>query len=215
MTIPLTLLNDTLTATAVAASPFLPGDIIGFSGTGFLSDAIKMVSRSILTHVVMVIPSDVLIDGRAQEELYVIQSTIEDGHSGPQLTPLRIVLALYAKGGRAYHFSLSNDIRAFLKWPILWDLATRKLHGDSYNKLELGQYVLRDLPFITYLPAIREANSHEEVCSELLAELLRAGGLPCLDPPLVNPGILASYRIYGCMTQLFGAPASIPSFNTV
>jgi hypothetical protein len=192
-----------------------PGDIITFSGTGFLSKSIQIVSHSILTHMGMVLPPDVLVDGRPQTETQIIESTIEDGHSGPQINPLRLRLASYAKErGRAYRLSLADNIRAFLDWKILWDLAARKLHGDSYNKLELGQYVLRDLPFISYLPQLREANAHEEVCSEFLAELLRAGGLPGLNPPLLSPGIVASLRIYKSVEQLLGAPAIIRGFNT-
>jgi hypothetical protein len=192
---------------------FLAGDIIAWAGSGEVSELIEKFSGG-LSHVAWVIDPSIPVDGQPQTETCIFESTVTPGHSGPQINRLSAAQATYPTGSRSWKLSMADHIRGFLDWPTLLDVMTRMLHGVSYNYLELGEYVLRDLPFISYLPQIREANSHEAVCSEALADLLRAGGLPGLNPPLISPAIFASLRIYSGIEQLTGPPASIRGFST-
>lgn len=192
-----------------------PGDVVAFAGAGLISRIIEVESAG-PSHVAMIIPQDMEVDGKPQAGLSIIESTSRNqGRSGPQINTLDEEWGTYPAGSRMWLLSLSPRWRSFLGWEIVWDVAAKKLIGENYNYLELGDYVLRKLPFVSYIPQIYKGNAHEEVCSELLANLLQAGGLPGLHPPMVSPEILCSLRIYNQITQLMGSPATIKGFNTL
>jgi hypothetical protein len=89
-----------------------------------------------------------------------------------------------------------------------------RVNRDRYNVLELGAYVARMIPVVQDLPFWYKPNSHEEVCSELIAELLAAGGLPGLRPYETPPQEIADLKIYSGCLQVAGKPASIKKFNS-
>lgn len=184
-----------------------PGDIIGFEGTGFLSDAIGFFTGSVLSHVAMVFHQE-------DKQTVITESTIEGNKDGPQYNDLASRLATYDANGRAWALHLDPKIRALLNFDAMWALAAKKTGVDKYNKLELLQYVLRDLPITHYIPAMYKADPNREVCSEWATELLSAGGLPNLDPPTTSPQVLAEMRIYSGYSQIMGKPRNIKNFNT-
>lgn len=191
------------------------GDLIVFRGSGFLSDAIEAFSGG-LSHVAMVLDPRLPVNGAAQKEVHVIESTILNGMSGPQVNPLAARMAGYDAGGAIWHLGLSWRVRDLLDFAAMWSYAVDKLAAhDTYNKLELGEYVLRRLPVIQYDPKLYEANPHEEVCSELAAELYKAGGLPGLLPAQTMPITLARMAMWGSCNQLFGAARAIGGFNSI
>lgn len=194
--------------------PVMGGDLIAFGGTGFLSDTIKLVTHSPLSHVAMVLDPSMPVNGKKQTETYIIESTIINGVSGPQVNPLASRMAGYDKGGKIWRLRLSRKIWSFIDWDALWTKAADKLAaGDTYNKLELGDYILRKLPIIQYDPELYEANPKAEVCSEFIAELLKAGGIPGLKPAETSPEVLAAWHLWEDQLQLVGTPETIPNFN--
>lgn len=191
------------------------GDIIAFGGTGFLSGAIDFFTGSKISHLAMVINPALQVDGKPQSGLNVVESTILNGRNGVQINPLTARLADYlAPGGRAWVLRLSERVRAFLDWDNVWAFAMERVGRDRYNVLELGAYVMRDLPAIGQLPFWYMPNSHEEVCSELVTELLAAGGIPGLKPYQSPPQVVAELKIFAGSEQLLGKPATIRNFNT-
>jgi hypothetical protein len=212
-----------LTGIAHTAAFAQAGDIVAFSGSAFVSKLIEDISggvtpkdEAIPSHVAMIIPPEMLVDGKAQAGVSIIESTSKNqGRSGPQINTLAEEWTTYPAGSKAWLLSLNPRWREFLDWEIVWDVAAKKLVGESYNYLELGDYVLRKLPFVSYVRQIYKGNAHEEVCSELMANLFQAGGMPGLHPPMVSPEILTSFRIFGEITQLEGAPATIKGYNTL
>jgi hypothetical protein len=97
----------------------------------------------------------------------------------------------------------------------MWKLGAGMLDHDKYNVIEIGEYLARHIPLIQELPVLSQSIPGMEVCSELDAILLRAGGLPGLHPALTSPQVLAELRIYDECVQLAGPPEAIPGFNTV
>jgi len=188
------------------------GDVLVFSSGGFLSGSIEVWTRSILSHSAMVLDYGLPVDGAPQSEMHLIESTILNGRSGPQINPVAARLAGY--DGRVWLLRLAERFRTFIDWTSLWDFAATRLH-DHYAVIELAEYVLRKLPLVSYVPQLYRPIPHEEVCSELVAELLRAGGLPGLHPPLMPPQAIAELRIYESCSQLLGEPLEIEGFNTV
>jgi hypothetical protein len=201
----------------MTANPTLRGgDILVFASDCFLGDAIELWTDSVLSHSAMVIDPALPVDGQPQRELHIIESTIINGRNGPQINPLEQRLHDYQleNKGRVWGLRLSRRIRAYLDWTVLWDFAASKLH-DHYNIWELGEYILRKLPLVSYIPQLYRPAPDAEVCSELVAELLRAGGLPGLKPPQMPPQALAELRIYEDAQQLLGEPITIPRFNSI
>ena len=192
-----------------------PGDLIVFRGSGFLSAAIELFSDG-LSHVAMVLDPRLPVNGKRQREIYLIESTVLNGASGPQVNALAERIASYDAGGCVWHLALGDRVRAFLDWDAVRTYAVKKLAAhDTYNKLELGQYVLRRLPLIQYDPDLYAGNPRQEVCSELAAELYKAGGLPGLKPPETMPSTLAEMAMWGGIQQLKGPARMIARFNTV
>lgn len=190
-----------------AIPALLPGDIIGFEGTGFLSDSIGFFTGSVLSHVAMVFE-------QSAGHTIITESTIYGNKDGPQYNDLAARLATYDAKGRAWALRLDPKIRAMLDFDKMWKLAAAKVGKDKYNKIELLQYVLRDMPVTHFIPAMYKADPNREVCSEWATELLSAGGLPNLDPPVTSPQKLAEMKIYRDYVQMMGTPRVIKKFNT-
>ena len=190
------------------------GDIIGFGGSGFVSDAIEWLTRSRLSHVATVIDPRLDVDGQPQTELHIVESTILNGRNGVQINPLAARLAMCGPRERVWALRLSDAIRGFLDWDRLWAFAMVRVNRDRYNVLELGAYIARMIPVVQDLPIWYKPNSHEEVCSELVAQLLAAGGLPALRPYETPPQGIAELKIYADCRQLQGKPAAIRKFNS-
>jgi hypothetical protein len=203
-------------------TPLRAGDVIVFDGgdtsdlvhlaTNVLSNGIECVTQSNLSHAAMLWPMDVPVNGKAQTELYIIESTIRDGRNGVQLNPLA---QRVAEHGRTWALRLSARIRAYIDWGTVWATATGKLDRDKYNVGEILMYLLRHVPVVQEIPQLYQSTPGAEVCSELVAELLRAGGIPGLRPATISPQILSELRIYAECIQLAGEPAAIARFNSV
>ena len=204
--------------------PLRAGDIIGFDGSdtsdcvhlvkNVLSNGIEVVTDSRLSHLAMVWPMDVPVNGKPQVELHIIESTILGGVDGVQLNPLAQRMADEAHG-RVYAFYLAERWRDFLAWGDMWALAASKLGTDRYNVLEIAEYLARHIPFVQEIPALYAPNPHAEVCSELVALMLRRGGIPGLHPPVMPPQAVIELAIFECYAQLSGPPREILRFNSI
>jgi hypothetical protein len=123
-------MND-LTQRRAVAPRVRGGDLVFFQGTGFLSDAIGLLTRSILTHSAMILDPKI-----TQGDVHILESTIENGVDGPQINRLAPRLANYDKGGRVWSVSVRKSARS-PDCEAMWTFASRKLGKDHYNKIEL------------------------------------------------------------------------------
>ena len=197
-----------------ADTGFRGGDVIAFGGTGLVSGAIEWLTGSKLSHVAMVLDPLLNVDGQPQTELQIVECTILNGRNGVQINALTARLAMCGPGDRGWVLRISDAIRRYLDWDRLWAFAMARVNRDRYNVLELGAYVARLIPVVQDLPLWYRPNSHEEVCSELVAERLAAGGLAGLSPYETRPQSIAELKIYAGCTQIIGKPAVIKNFNT-
>ena len=187
-------------------------DLVGIA-THFLSNAIEGVTNSRGSHCAMVFDFDIPINGAPQNELHILESTIRNGVNGVQLNPLSQRLT---EGYRnAWALLLSDRIRAFLDFGAMWTFAAERLGKDKYDIPGLLEYIARHIPIIQEIPALYQPIPGTEYCSDFLAMLLRAGGLPGLRPATMSPQSIAELHIYSSCVQLVGDPASIRNFNTV
>ena len=215
-------MNDLSRYQAVRGS-MRPGDILFFGGCDasdvvsivdhFLPNTIGALTRSNLTHVAMILDPEVLIDGKAQTELMLIESTIAHGKNGPQINPVEKSVVEYS--GLVWWAPLSERTRAMVEWPSLWSFALSKVGADRYSIKTLTDFVFRKIPLIGSLPWFHRPDAKAEVCSEFIAEDFRAGGLPGIDTHEVSPQSWAQMHIYEGLVQLVGSPASIRGFNSI
>jgi hypothetical protein len=214
--------ND-LTKYAQVRPQMQGGDIIAFDGScvadiaeladHFLSNAIEVITRSALSHVGMVLDYSLPIGGKPQTELNLIESTMMTGKSGPQINPLAQRIAEY--DGRVWWLPLSFRAWVMIDWPTAWQFALGRVGKDHYSVKSIGDFIARKLPILQWLPFVHKAEPDAEVCSEYIAEILRAGGLPGIDCHEVSPQKLVEMRIYRDVVQLVGTPREIRNFNTV
>lgn len=196
-----------------------PGDIVLFDGSlanpcddlggAILAGGIEAVSDSVASHSAMIVPAT--FPGLTGPSPHLIESTILDGVDGVQTHPVEERLT---SGQRAWWLALSDRFRNFLDFEAMWLLAEAKVNRDAYNVLEIGKYLARHVPILSELPALYESDDNQEVCSELVAMLLQAGGIPGLNPAICSPQTLAELRIYRACIQILGPPKTIERFNT-
>lgn len=197
-------------------TPLQGGELVFFWGAhDILSDGIRTITGGLKEHAPshsgMVYDVNLLLpDGSKQTEWYLLESTILNGKNGVQLNKLADRVNGY-DGAVAITY-LSERIRSFLNWPAIWGCAQQKLGVVHYNIAEIAAY-LANLVLPQPL-AIDKSDPNAVVCSELLAELLQAGGFPGLDPFRTPPERLFQMRMYREIAVLSGNPY-VDDFNRV
>jgi hypothetical protein len=177
------------------------GDVIAFSGSGWISSCIKFFQRCPVSHVGVVYETDV---GRVD----LMESTSLDGCHGVQQTHLSTRLERY--GGPMWWLPLSNSSRLLLDRERLWNALT-ECRGRPYDFRQVAHHAVD----LLHLWAQGE-DVGKLFCSELVAYALKCGGvLPCwIDSAEVRPVDLVSMRIYDDdYYQLRGEEALLPRFN--
>jgi hypothetical protein len=186
-----------------------PGDVLFFDGSddndlvqiidNFVSNGIEVWTHSDWSHVAMILPIGLEIGGKVQTELNLIESTIENGVSGPQVNSVRQKL-LHYDGTSVWCFPLKHEVREQLDWDAMWSCLVGKVGKDKYSIRTIAHFLLR--PFLGWaIPHLSKSHPDEEVCSEYLAMGLVAGGIERISgKPLVpnktSPKALAKYPIF-------------------
>ena len=146
----------------------LPGDIIGFSGRGFLSDLINVATYGVPRYGL----SHVGIIGEWRDELYLFESTTLDDEecailgkriNGVQAHPIERRITNY--DGKVWHYplcrELSQDESLSLSGFLFWAL------GLPYDNI--GAFRSGGLGFSFVESLLRPANLSSIYCSELAA----------------------------------------------
>jgi hypothetical protein len=198
------------------------GDLIFFGGadasdvvhivTDVVSNGIAVLTRSNLTHVAMVLEPSLLVAGKPQACLNLIESTLLPGKSGPQINPADGRIQDYH--GLVFLGRLSARTRSMLDWKALWAYMLSRVGPDHYSIKTIGDFLGRMLPIVGKLPIFARPEKNAEVCSEYVAGGFRAGGFPGLNPHADCPQTVAEWAIFEGLEQLAGPPATIRNFNT-
>lgn len=192
----------------------LAGDILLFDGSD-VSDVAGMVTHVVDNGIEAVTGCRLSHSAMVYELPYLlIESTIQDGKSGPQLHDIAYRRATYP--GRMWHLSLDPHFRAGLDFGAMWACAEAKIGRDTYAIGTLAKWLASHMPILQWVPWFREPIQGQEDCAELLVMLYQAGGgLPGVNAAETSPGDLAAMRIYSGVEQLCGAAMEIAKFNCV
>ena len=187
-----------------------PGDIIAFGGKSQFSEAIKWFTRSVVSHVAIVLKTSRTDTQKPGYFNQIIESTARDGKYGVMISRLSRTLNRYE--GEVWWLPLADHIHDQLDHDRYFDWLM-SMEGRPYDA---KQAVLSAVDMFGGLTENRE--DYEKLfCSELAAGALKAGGVipGSVNPAEVTPQDLVSWRIYtGDYVQLKGKKCLIKHYNS-
>jgi len=184
------------------------GDMIAFSGKGGLSEIIKTLTRSGVSHVAAVLRTGVNGDERIQ----IIESTQMNGFTGVSVNFLSQRLNNY--NGEAWWFPLSDVKRATFDAKVYYDWLLKQ-EGKPYDycqAIKAAMDALNDFGGLTYA----KEDFDKFLCSELMAGALEVShAIDHLNASEVLPIDLCRFNIWGGdYYQLKGEPRQIKGVNS-
>lgn len=196
------------TSYAAIRSGIKPGDVIAFSGSGWISGAIKFFTRSCVSHVGVVYE----INLKGHRRIKLMESTTLNGYDGVQETYLSE--RLESHNGPVWWLPLSERVRkdmdAVRFWRCLWTVQAQKTKYDYRQAFHHAVDLL-------HLWAQSESPGRL-FCSELVALALKSAYvLPVwINSSEIRPVDLCAFRIYSDnYYQLRGKPAEIKGYNSI
>jgi hypothetical protein len=183
------------------------GDIFAFGGQDWISNGIKLFTRSAISHVAPV--ARIEADGR----IVLIESTTLDGVKGVQRNYASERIAHY--NGDVWWLPLADGVRAETDWSRYYSFLEAQL-GKPYDYRQCLQMAWAPL---AHVPGLGFLRNHEGLakfyCSELVAAALeQAGGLPFgVNFSDVSPQDLCEMAIYADYVQIKGT-AKLRKFNS-
>ncbi|MCW5205788.1 hypothetical protein VU08_02485, partial [Desulfobulbus sp. F5] len=195
-----------------------PGDVIAFSGKANISELIKSVTMSDVSHVGVILQTKVLNDTTARFFNEIIESTTLNGATGVRTTRLSDCLDIY--DGEVWWLPLDEEIRAtrFNEREFYDFLFNQK--GKDYDMpqaIKSALDLLDKLPFGINGPTLNREDFSKFFCSELVAAAFeQANVVGSVNASEVTPIDLCRWRIYqDTYYQLQGNPSKkISRFNT-
>ncbi len=185
-----------------------PGDIIAFGGEGFVSDAIKFFTRSVVSHIGIVFETTGLAGER---RIILAEATSLNGKSGAQFNPLSERIAAYP--GRVWWLPLSARTRAQLDTTAMLEFLKAQ-DGRPYDFRGIGAFLARPVPGLGQIPFFHHGAADAWFCSEYAVGAFKAGGLPIgIETDEVQPQDFCTLPLYDRCVQLAGRPKSIRNFN--
>jgi hypothetical protein len=162
-----------------------PGDVIAFSGQGLPSAVVKFVTRSVVSHVAIVLET--------KPKVLIIESTPIEGFSGVTITGLADRIAKHP--GDMWWLPLGGSVRRRLNIQTMQAFLRQQNH-KAYDALEAINSGL-DIPALTRGGQPQNDNYDQFFCSELvMAGLKSAGVLMAMDSSEITPNDLCCYAIY-------------------
>ncbi|MGR0482165.1 MAG: hypothetical protein ACTFAL_12375 [Candidatus Electronema sp. V4] len=195
-----------------------PGDVIAFSGKANISELIKSVTMSDVSHVGVILQTKVLNDKTGRFFNEIIESTTGNGVFGVTTSKMRKCLDLYE--GEVWWLPLDEKIRAtrFNEREFYDFLFNQKgKYYDTPQAVKSALDLLDSLPFDINGPTLNKEDFSKFFCSELVAAAFeRAGVTGPINASEVTPIDLCRWRIYqSSYYQLKGDPQKrISRFNT-
>ena len=177
-----------------------PGDVIALGGKGFFSAAIKTVTNCQVSHVGIILQSQIptLEDGFINQ---IIESTsLGDGFAGVQINRMSLRAKMY--DGCLWWLPLSEKAREKLDQAAFFSFLLEQ-NGKPYDMPQaLGSA-------IDILPDQQE-DFDKLFCSELLAAALEKGGvLSDINASEMTPADVCKFDIYSEPCQIKGDPKEL------
>ncbi|UJS25282.1 hypothetical protein [Thiothrix winogradskyi] len=195
-----------------------PGDIIAFSGKGNISDIIKWATRSSVSHVAVILHSQVLINGEPERDYIneVIESTSLNGFSGVIRSRLSDRLRKYE--GEVWWLPLRDAVREKMDLGLF----CRFLLDQEGKEYDMPQAVKSSLDALDMLRLAGSVTYNIEdfakfFCSELAAAGLEASGaIRSVNSSEVTPVDLCMFSIYqNNYYQIKGDEKDIKGYNSL
>jgi hypothetical protein len=187
-----------------------PGDVIAFSGRGFISWAIRFFTRSRRSHVAVVFETTLPETG-GERRIILAESTSLYGKSGVQFTLASDRFGTYH--GSVEWLPLKERTRAQLDTEAMLTFL-RDQNGKPYDDKGIVAFILRVIPGIGRIPFFHHGAESKFFCSEYVVAGLEAGGLPIgLEPDEVSPETLCRLPLYDKCVPILGS-MKIRRFNS-
>ena len=199
-----------------------PGDVIAFSGKGNLSEIIKWATRSQVSHVGVILQSQLLlVEDTPQARFFnqVIESTSLNGFSGVTIT--RLSDRVYAYDGDMWWLPLSEESRRNLNLQSFFDFLIHQERKpyDAPQAIRSALDTLDGIPFLGSATTQNVEDFGQFFCSELVAAGLEAGGvIKSINASEVTPVDLCRFNLYADEYVQFRGeeePREIHRFNSI
>lgn len=192
-----------------------PGDILAFGGKGNISNFIKFAIRSPVSHVGIVMQTNMSFQGETNGSKRffnnLIESTSLNGQSGVQIH--RISDRLAETDGQVWWLPLSSIVRKRLNLDAFYNFLLEQ-NGKAYDTVQAVKSGI-DLDVFGRDQVGNEEDFSKLFCSELCAAALEVGGvIDTINASEVTPKDLVQFQLYMQYAQLLGEPCEIPGFNT-
>ena len=179
----------------VARGSMLPGDVIAFGGKGFVSSIIKDITKCNVSHVGIILQTDVpTIDGIRINQ--IIESTsLGNGFAGVQINRMSVHAKSY--DGEVWWLPLSSEARCKLNQAKFFSFLLDQV-GKKYDAPQAIGSAL------DVIPDNRE-DFDKLFCSELdAAALEHSGVIPAVNASEMTPADVCRLNIYDEPYQMRG-----------
>ena len=202
-----------------ARSKMKPGDVIAFGGKGHFSEIIKFATFSEVSHVGVILQTNIAGDDTGRFFNQIIESASLNGFNGVNISRFSDRLDYE---GEVWWLPLKKSIRKnkFKQkkfYDFLFNQARMRKPYDMPQAIKSALDALDDLPFGMHGPGYNSEDFSKFFCSELVsAGLEKAGAVGSVNASEVTPIDLCRWKIYqGTYYQLKGDPKKkISRFNT-
>jgi hypothetical protein len=194
------------------------GDVVAFSGKGDFSQIIKWATRAPVSHVGVILQSQLVIDSDPQSGIFnqIIESTSLNGFSGVSISRLSDRLDTYA--GEIWWLPLGMNVWESMDKRKFYDFL---IHQER-KEYDMPQAVKSALDAIDKVPMVGKATHNSEdfarfFCSELVAAGLEAAGaISHINASEVTPIDLCSFSLFDAdYYQLKGNRKEIRGYNVI
>lgn len=201
-----------------ARSMMKAGDVIAFSGKGDFSELIKWATRGAVSHVGVILQSQLIIDGNSQSGIFnqIIESTSLNGFSGVTISRLSDRLDTYE--GEIWWLPLSDKTQSSMDKKKFYDFL---IHQER-KKYDMPQAIKSALDALDNFTASGNFTHNQEdfsrfFCSELVAAGLEASGaIANINASEVTPIDLCSFSLFeNDYFQLKGNRKEIRGYNSI
>ena len=195
-----------------------PGDSIGFGGKSAFSEIIKLVTKSRVSHVGIILQRKLLIDGDPQDGFFneIMESTSYKKFTGVQINRMSERLDYYE--GDIWWLPLRKTVRKRLDQKKFFSF----LIHQNRKKYDISQPATAALDALDNAPVIGDVTHNTEdfskfFCSELACAGLESGGaIKSINSSEVTPIDLCRFKLYeDDYYQIKGRKKSIGGFNTL
>lgn len=177
-----------------------PGDVVAFGGKGQFSELIKFATFSSVSHVGVILQTQVMGGSSGKFFNQIIESTSLNGFNGVNISRFSDRLMSYE--GELWWLPLNKEIRAETFdqeqfYDFLFNQAKQRKPYDSAQAIKSAIDALDELPFGLHGPGHNREDFSKFFCSELVgAGLEVAGAVECVNVSEVTPIDLCRWSIY-------------------